>query len=62
VTDDEQARRRRAHALREKIARLREGKRREPSSAREFVEREARRKSEERSEEDDVDPGTPRRD
>jgi hypothetical protein len=57
--DDAEARRLRARRLREEIARLREGEARGPSSPREFVEREGRRKEErtEGEEEEDGEDG-----
>jgi hypothetical protein len=57
VTDGEEARRQRARRLREEIARLREGEPREPSSPRDFVEPEPRRKDEPTDEEEDAEPG-----
>jgi hypothetical protein len=55
MTDEEEARRRRARRLRDEIARLRGDEPRDPSSPREFVERESRRKDEEEDEEDGGD-------
>jgi hypothetical protein len=57
VPDDQDARRLRAERLREKIARLRKGESRDPSSPRDFVEREARRADEQPDEEEEGEPG-----
>ena len=53
---DEEARRLRARRLREEIARLRKDEPRDPSSPRDFVESEGRRKEEGEDEQDDGEP------
>jgi hypothetical protein len=62
VPDDANARRLRAERLREKIARLRKGESRDPSSPRDFVDREAQRADERPDEEEESGPDDVSRD
>ena len=59
MADDEEARLRRAKRLREELARLRKGEPREPSSPRDFAEREARREKERKKKEEGSGPADP---